>query len=82
MRIKITLGAVLLTCAIAGLLWYVLAGTQLAAQATQFLQGKLPLALALGSLLSLIAIAIVGIIYGFRLEGRLARTGKLHDLHR
>lgn len=81
MRLRSTRTIVVVASVAATLaLGYALRRTYPIIEMTRYFEGKLPLVLALGGLLALAIVAVLGMMYGFGLEGRLARSGKLHDL--
>ena len=61
---------------------YALTQTSLFSQVSRFLQAHMVLSIGLAALILLVSCALAALVYGFRMEGGLAQSGKLHDLIR
>ena len=61
---------------------YVLSRTSVPVVLTQYVGNHVALSVAVAALVLLVSFAIGSLVYGFGLEGRLGRSGKMHDLGR
>jgi len=61
---------------------FALTSTPLSAQLTKEIESQLPLLLTVGALVLLIVSAIVALVYGFSMEGKLGRPYKRRNSSR
>ena len=61
---------------------FALTMTSVPAQLTKYFEGQLPLLLSVGALVLLIASAVIALVYGFGIEGKLGRPGKPRNSNR
>jgi hypothetical protein len=82
MRRKWAAIALLVGISAASGLAYALTNASLAEQLSKNFEGQMPLLLTVGALVLLIASAVIALVYGFRMEGKMGRPEKRRDSNR